>query len=242
MKSTITNPLVTVIFITYNQDRFLNKAVNSIISQTYDNLEIILCNNGSTDNTKLLLREYEKYKNIRIVNFDNGKKYTIVQAKLVDESNGEYICFIGGDDYYLPNFVETNLIEFSNLDDSFGIVHSPDDAEYEGSSSRRTKLICSNYSKICNSVVKLNLLKQNIAILKLFEKKIFESHKERYDYFKKDYSEIYTKYLKENNLNKINYFNLFDEHIYARLYNSGYLNIINLTNCEIYIDSIKRNI
>jgi alpha-1,3-rhamnosyltransferase len=148
------NPLVTVIFITYNQDCFLNKAVSSIINQTYKNLEIILCNNGSTDNTKSLLLEYKKYKNIKVVNFDNNQKYTKIQGKLIDESNGEYICFIAGDDYYISNYIEVNIKAFNKLDDSYGFIHSPYYVERYGSNTRYKEEIYSKSGSITEGLIK----------------------------------------------------------------------------------------
>jgi len=151
------NPLVTVIFITYNQSKFLNKAVESIINQSYKNLEIILCNNGSTDATSSLVKFYSDSKQIRVFDFDENEKYTIRQNTLIDESNGEYICFIAGDDYYLPNYVEINLKEFQNLDDGFGIVHSPNYVEHEGSSERHIDLIYPESGHITEALIRAQI-------------------------------------------------------------------------------------
>jgi len=151
------NPLVTVIFITYNQSKFLKKAVESIINQSYKNIEIILCNNGSTDGTSSLLKFYNDSKQIRVFDFDENEKFTIRQNNLIDESSGEYICFIAGDDYYLPNYVEVNLKEFENLDDGFGIVHSPNYVEYEGSSERHVELIYPKSGHITEALIRAQI-------------------------------------------------------------------------------------
>ena len=56
MKDNILSPLVTVVLATYNQEDYVQKALGSILSQTYINLEIIICDNGSTDKTKEIIK------------------------------------------------------------------------------------------------------------------------------------------------------------------------------------------
>jgi glycosyltransferase involved in cell wall biosynthesis len=150
-------PLVTVIFITYNQSAFLIKAIQSILNQTYKNLEILLCNNGSSDSTKTLLRKYDAENNIRVFNFEENEKYTVRQSFLIDESNGEFICFIAGDDYYLPEYIATSLKVLQNLGDSYGIVHSPNYVERVGSKERYLDLICSKSGVITEDLIKAQI-------------------------------------------------------------------------------------
>ena len=68
------NPLVTVILATYNQQDYVKKALESILAQTYQNLEIIVCDNGSTDKTKEIIKSIvSEYSNIIFLDFKNNK-------------------------------------------------------------------------------------------------------------------------------------------------------------------------
>ena len=55
---TMFNPKVSIIILSYNQDKFLKNSIDSVINQTYKNLEIIISDNGSTDNSKSIIEEY----------------------------------------------------------------------------------------------------------------------------------------------------------------------------------------
>ena len=98
--------LVTVIIPVYNVEKYINRCLDSVIRQTYKNLEIIIVNDGSTDNSGKMCDEYAKLDNrIIVIHKDNGG---LSQARNIgiEKSTGEYICFIDSDDY-----VELNMIE-----------------------------------------------------------------------------------------------------------------------------------
>jgi len=159
------------------------------------------------------------------------------EYKNTSELNDEHITFLGNKLSHLPPFYQSIFLnkKFQNFYiDALNEFEKNLENIYND-----TSLICSNYNKICNKIVKLDLLKLNISTLKILNKKIFDAHKYSYNYYTLNNNLIYSKYLKENDLNKINYYNLFEEHIYARLYKNGLLKIINLTNCDLYIDSIE---
>jgi glycosyltransferase involved in cell wall biosynthesis len=98
-------PLVSVVIPCYNQGHFLEEAIQSAKNQTYSNIEIIIVNDGSTDNTSTMLKSL------------NGIKY-VEQANLglpnarnrgTTESNGKYVIFLDADDLLYPDAVEKNI-------------------------------------------------------------------------------------------------------------------------------------
>lgn len=103
------NSLISVIVPIYNVEKYLQKCVDSIINQTYKNLEIILVDDGSPDNCPKMCDDYaKKDSRIKVVHKENGG---LSDARNVgmEVATGEYISFIDSDDYISLDFYETLL-------------------------------------------------------------------------------------------------------------------------------------
>lgn len=100
-------PLVTVIIPAYNAGSFLAGAVESVLAQTYRNLDVIIVNDGSTDNTQQVAESFIP-RGVRVVNQKNmgvgGVRNTGIKI-----ANGEYIAFLDADDFYLPEKIEKSV-------------------------------------------------------------------------------------------------------------------------------------
>ncbi|SFT14223.1 Glycosyltransferase involved in cell wall bisynthesis [Zhouia amylolytica] len=93
------NPLVSIIIPVYNAELYLERCLNSVINQTYENLEILLINDGSTDNSKNICTSFKKKDNrIRLINQVNGGS-SIARNTGLDQAQGEIISFIDSDDH-----------------------------------------------------------------------------------------------------------------------------------------------
>jgi len=98
-------PLVSVAIVTYNQKAFLKECIESILSQSYKNIEIVVADDGSTDGTHEMLEDYSKRNpnkfvlRLSLVN----KGITINSNSAHFACNGKYIAWMGGDDLMLPN-------------------------------------------------------------------------------------------------------------------------------------------
>jgi glycosyltransferase involved in cell wall biosynthesis len=119
-------PLVTIILATYNQESYVANALNSILQQTYKNLEIIICDNGSTDDTKsaiqnILLDNPE----ITFLNFSENQNITLRHNHCISLASGQFVSILFGDDYYFPTKIEKQVIAFKSLDESWGVVYGP---------------------------------------------------------------------------------------------------------------------
>ncbi|HEY8032850.1 MAG TPA: glycosyltransferase family 2 protein [Methylocella sp.] len=103
-------PLVSVIVINFNYGRFLRAAVDSVFGQTYPNIECVVVDNASTDESSAVLRTIEAaYANVKIIRrADNGGQ-TRAALEGFAASAGPYVIFLDADDLLLPNCVETHV-------------------------------------------------------------------------------------------------------------------------------------
>ena len=99
-------PLITVIIPVYNIEAYIEKCIRSVIGQTYKNLEIILVDDGSSDNSGLICDKYaKKDTRIKVIHKKNGGLSDARNAA-IDIAAGEYLTFIDGDDYVANSYVE----------------------------------------------------------------------------------------------------------------------------------------
>jgi glycosyltransferase involved in cell wall biosynthesis len=113
----VKNPKISIIIPVYNTARFLEKCIASISSQTYQNLEIIIVNDGSTDGSgELADRLKDSDARIQVVHKENGGAST-ARNRGIQAASGEYLGFVDSDDYLAPEMYESlvALIERENL-------------------------------------------------------------------------------------------------------------------------------
>lgn len=104
-----TAPLISVIIPVYNVAPWLRRCLDSVIDNTYKNLEIICVNDGSTDNSLSILREYgARDQRIRVIDKENGGLSSARNAGM-DIASGEFIAFIDPDDWVHPQYFELLL-------------------------------------------------------------------------------------------------------------------------------------
>lgn len=106
-------PKVSVVVPVYNVGKFLTSCLNSVISQTLQDIEIICVNDGSTDSSLKILRDFEK-KDDRFKVIDLGHNLGTFQARKagVIASTGDYVMFLDGDDQYFP---ETCKVAYDSI-------------------------------------------------------------------------------------------------------------------------------
>lgn len=97
--------LISVIIPVFNVDKYLRKCLDSVIAQTYKNLEIIVINDGSTDSSLQICREYENRGDITLISQENRGLSSARNAGL-EAAHGAYISFVDSDDYVEPDFIE----------------------------------------------------------------------------------------------------------------------------------------
>jgi glycosyltransferase involved in cell wall biosynthesis len=97
-------PLVSIITVVYNGEKYLEQTINSVVNQTYKNIEYIIIDGGSTDGTHQIVEEYNDHISYFVSEPDNGL-YDAMN-KGISAANGELIGMINSDDWYELNAVE----------------------------------------------------------------------------------------------------------------------------------------
>ncbi len=109
-------PLISVIVPIYNVEEYLNKCVGSIVSQTYNNLEIILVDDGSLDGCPQICDKWsEQDERIKVIHKENGGLSDARNAGM-EIMKGEYVSFVDGDDYIDERYIEVlynNLVKYN---------------------------------------------------------------------------------------------------------------------------------
>ena len=105
----VSNPLISVIIPVYKVEKYLDKCIDSVINQTYNNLEIILVDDGSPDNCPKMCDEYaKKDKRIKVIHKENGGVGS-ARNKGIEKSTGDYITFVDSDDWIEKEFIHEML-------------------------------------------------------------------------------------------------------------------------------------
>ena len=119
-----TTPVVSIIVPVYNAQQYLEQCMQSILNQTYRNLDIILVNDGSKDNSPKMCMSYAKAdERVTVIHKTNGGLISAWIAG-VKKAQGEYLCFVDSDDWIEPNMIEELIAK---------------------TSGKEKEIICSNY-------------------------------------------------------------------------------------------------
>ena len=102
-------PLISIIIPVYNTEKYLSRCIDSVINQTYRNLEILIVNDGSTDNSGAICDSYAQQESrIRVFHKKNGG-LSSARNFGIDVCSGEYLGFVDSDDWIEPNMYDTML-------------------------------------------------------------------------------------------------------------------------------------
>lgn len=116
-------PLVSVLMANYSYGRYIGEALDSVLRQTYSNFEVIVCNDGSTDNSPDVVERYcGQDSRIRLMTKENGGVASALNAAYA-ASRGEIICLLDADDVFLPEKVEQVVGAFKKRGRSGVCIH-----------------------------------------------------------------------------------------------------------------------
>ena len=100
--------LISIVVPVYNTEKYLPKCLDSLLGQTYKNLEIICINDGSTDGSLQILEDYAKQDNRIIVLSQENAKQGAARNRGLDIAKGEYVTFVDSDDWIEKSYIAFN--------------------------------------------------------------------------------------------------------------------------------------
>ncbi len=113
---------VSIVTAAYNPGHFIEPAIESLLNQTYTNIEVIIINDGSTDNTAELVRPYLQDPRVHYFEQENAGQ-TIAKNNGIKHATGEFIGFLDADDFFALNKLELQIPIFET-DPKIGVVYS----------------------------------------------------------------------------------------------------------------------
>lgn len=116
------SPIVSIIMPTFNRAKYLHRSINSVLKQTYKDWELIVVDDGSSDETFQIVNEYISCnENIRYIKHSNRRTPLATNAGIL-ASCGKYLAFLGSDDELKPAYIEER-INFMNYNHEVDFIH-----------------------------------------------------------------------------------------------------------------------
>ena len=116
------NPLISVIMPTYNRSTIAGNAAISVLQQSYNNIELIIVDDGSSDGTKDIIKALNDTR-IKYIRHETNKGGSAARNTGIKSSKGDYLSFIDDDNIWMPEILELQYKTFSNSSPDIGIVY-----------------------------------------------------------------------------------------------------------------------
>lgn len=179
-------PKISVIIPVYNTEKYLSECLDSVLKQTFTDIEVICVNDGSSDNSAKILEQYAaRDKRIRIVMNQQNYGLSYTRNTGINLANGEYICFIDSDDIIDSNFLEVLLQQIQDYNADISMAHLKIFDENKVFESKQKNLVTNNLNKkihnmplgsVCDKLFKTKLIRENqiyFPVGRYFEDNIF---------------------------------------------------------------------
>ncbi len=131
LPSLIKNPLVSVLISNYNYGAFVGESIQSVLSQTYENFELIICDDGSTDNSVEVIPTFLNDRRVRLIQKENGGQASALNAAY-EEAKGEIICPLDSDDMFHPKKLQQVVFAFAGAPSCGLCIHKVQPVSGEG--------------------------------------------------------------------------------------------------------------
>lgn len=179
--------LVSVILPNYNYAVYLKQCISSVLGQTYKNIELILIDDASTDESVSIMRSYLFDVRVKIVYNWGNQGVSACRNKGIEFARGEYVCFIDADDFWYPEKIECQLksmsivnanlsftnIQIINRDGKILKSRIPKPGMYNYKELLKSNFIAHSSLLLCKSLLHNLRYDEGIVIENLFKKVLF---------------------------------------------------------------------
>lgn len=169
---------VSIILCFYNEEKYLEKAINSVLAQTYSNFELIIVNDGSTDGSDKIVKSYHDDR-IVYESYEGNRRLAYARNRGLELATGDYIGFFDGDDVMVPDKMEKQVKYLKEHNDI--ILVSGGYAYMDAEGKVDEKVIMPKYQS--NEQIKAFILFRNcIAVgAALFRREVIDKHHIHFD-------------------------------------------------------------
>lgn len=183
-------PLVSVVIPSYNHARYVGKAIESVLSQTYSNIELIVVDDGSKDDSREIIRELANRHGFRAIlnEVNRGQSYALNSA--LATASGEYVSLLPSDDWYLPEKIALQVNKFLECDESVGVVYAAGLRYFEDIDETRRVVLPVRTGKISRDLILLGNFVYPVT--PLFRRKVFDEFRLN-DQFKAEGESVYIR-------------------------------------------------
>ena len=163
---------ISIIVAVYNTEKYIKKCIDSLLTQTYSNIEIIIVEDCSLDNSKKILSNYKKSKNVKIIYNETNKGLSYSRNIGLKNATGDYIGYIDSDDYVDPDFYEKLMASIITEDSDLAVCDMKIVYENDG-----TEFI--NRACVSSLINDINIINNGLSATccnKLFKRNLIEKY------------------------------------------------------------------
>jgi len=157
--------LVSVIMPTYNRAEFIGKAIDSVLAQDYKHLELIIIDDGSTDDTKEIVESYLSDKILYYYQDNSGQ--SVARNNGINHANGKYIAFLDSDNIYNPGKISTQ-VAFLNENSEYQVIYGDDEFIDENGNTFSTKNMQRYSGFIYDKLLINNIISHNTVMARKY--------------------------------------------------------------------------
>ena len=166
--------MISVIIPVYNVENYLEECLNSVQTQTYTNIEVILVNDGSTDNSKMICERYcQEDSRFHLISQTNQGQ-SVARNVGVEVSTGEFIAFVDSDDVIKANYLEELMKYMSDDIDIVESIFTVSKKDFLVENSKETEILFEGNSKEAVKIFPNHVLSVN-PVTKLYRRSIVEA-------------------------------------------------------------------
>lgn len=183
-------PLISVIVPVYRTEKYLKKCLDSILKQTYENIEVVIVNDASDDDCEYIIKQYiQKYENVKYVRHSKNRGLFKARVSGAEEATGDYIAFVDSDDYISLDFYRV-LIKKALDTDSDIVVCNTVFEDVDGSQTvRQLYRLCFEKDELAGEEIRNRFFSQegycfswHTVWNKIYSKKLWDKC---FEYYKK---------------------------------------------------------